>query len=113
MQQNLKPTWFLKHTLILSSILISMFGLYFIAMGSETERLIGTCLAIPLTSFYLKSGKIKLKPVYWIVDLHLAFWVILSALVFYKGFVYWAIPVFVLCLLFLVIIKRKENFILK
>lgn len=111
MQPEIKPTFFLKHTLILSSALISFIGLYFIVTGSETERLIGTCLAIPLTSFYFKAGKIKLKPVYWINDLHLAFWLILSALVFHKGPFYWAVPVAVLCLFFLVVIKRKENFI--
>jgi len=111
MENDLKLTFFLKHVLVLSSALISLIGLYFIITGSETERLIGTCLAIPMSSFYFKTGKIKLKPVYWINDLHLAFWAILSALVFSKGIVYWATPVVMLCLFFLVILKRKENFI--
>ncbi len=109
---DLKLTFFLKHMLILSSVLISLIGLYFIISGSETERLIGTCLAIPVSSFYFKTGKIRLKPVYWINDLHLAFWLILSALVFHKGIVYWSTPAMMLCLFFLVILKRKENFIL-
>jgi hypothetical protein len=97
--------------LILSSILITLFGIYFILAGTETEKLIGTCLAIPFSSFYLRLGKIKLKPVYWINDLHMAFWLILSVLIFPKGPFYWAVPVSILCLFFLVILKRKENFI--
>jgi hypothetical protein len=110
---ELKPTWLLKHLLILSSILVTIFGLSFIIAGSEIEKLIGTCLAIPFSSFYLKTGKIKLKPVYWINDLHFSFWIILSVLIFHKGVLYWGVPVSMSCLFFLVILKRKENFILK
>lgn len=109
---NLKPTWLLKHVLVLSSVLITLFGVYFILVGTETEKLIGTCLAIPFSSFYLKLGRIKLKPVYWINDLHMAFWLILSVLVFHKGPFYYGVPVLVLCLFFLLILKRKENFII-
>jgi hypothetical protein len=111
MQNDLKLTFFLRHVLILSSLLISLIGLYFIVSGTETERLIGTCLAIPFTSFYFKTGKIKLKPVYWMNDLHLLFWLILAVLVFHKGIIFWSTPVAMVCLFFLVILKRKENFI--
>lgn len=110
--QNLRLTWLLKHALVLSSVLIALFGAYFIFTGTETEKLIGTCLAIPFSSFYLRVGKIKLKPIYWIVDLHMAFWLILSTLIFNKGPSYWGLPVAMSCLFFLIILKRKENFIL-
>lgn len=113
MQPDIKPTWFLKHSLILSSVLIIIFGFYFVAIGSEIEKLIGTCLAIPFTTLYHKIGKIKLLPSYWINDLHGSFWLILSGLIFHKGFIYWIIPVFMSCLFLWIVFNRKFNFIKK
>ena len=87
-----------------------LLGIFYLSKQGM-EVLSSTCLAIPFSSFYISLGKVRLRPVYYVNDVHFLFWLILSYTLFYKGFLISLIPLLMMCLFFLAILKRKTNFI--
>ena len=110
--KNLEAVRYFKDLIYISSALIIIFGFFFICLGHGAEKLIGTCLTIPVVSIYMIQGKITRFQGYFIIDIHLLFWSILSVLIgFLSGHTFW-FPILMLSLFILIAYKRKSNFIL-
>jgi hypothetical protein len=82
-----------------------LIGVYYLINGVGLEVLSSTCLAIPLASFYLWNGPVRLKPAYIIIDFHFFFWVIFSVL---RPHI---VPLVMFALFMSILLKRKANFI--
>ena len=110
MQDDLKPRDFMRWTLYASSVLLIFIGLFALKFGVGHEALAATCLSIPLSTFYIKQDRVKLIPSYIVVDLHLFFWLILSASMLYNGNVRFNAPLIMTGFLIAVAALRKYNF---
>jgi hypothetical protein len=110
MQDDLKPTEFMRWTLYVSSALLIFIGLFALKYGVGHEVLAATCMSIPLSTFYVRQDRVKLIPSYIVVDLHLFFWLILSATMLYGGMVRFNAPLIMTVFLIIVAALRKRNF---
>ena len=108
MHNDLKPTKFLVIAIVISSILIALIGLTAIFYGTGYEKLIATCLAIPIFSVYTLRGNVNLVKAYGINDLHWIFWWIFASIAWEIGF---KLPALMFFLLTVIIFKRQKNFI--
>ena len=111
--KNLEVVRYLKDLIYISSGMIIIFGVFFVAFGSGIEKLIGTCLTIPLVSIYMIRGKITRFQGYFIIDIHLLFWFILSTLIWILTDNLYSFPVLMFALFTVIFFKRKSNFILR
>lgn len=113
MQPNIKPTKTLKAVLFVSSLSIFMMGANALINWQGYHIFDATCLTLPFFTAYVLSNEIKKIYVYYMLDLHAIFWVILAVLTwFYDPGFYRLLAHFMIVILFYSILKRKMNFYL-
>lgn len=108
MHNELKPTKFLSASLALSSLLIVIISFISIVYGTGYEKLIGSCLAIPVFTIYIFLKPTERLRTYWINNLHWFFWWIFSSIAWSINF---KSPFVILLLITVIIYKRQKNFI--
>lgn len=106
--KKIKPTLFLIVSITISSILITTIGLIALFYGSGYEKLIASCLTIPVFTIFVSFKRTEQLKTYWINNLHWFFWWIFSSIAWAIGF---KSPFVILFLITVVIYKRQKNFI--
>lgn len=106
--KNIKPTKFLIISITISSILITIIGGISLFYGTDYEKLIASCLAIPAFTIFVSFRRTEQMKTYWINDLHWFFWWIFSSIAWAIGY---KAPTVILVLITAILFLRQKNFI--
>jgi hypothetical protein len=112
MQSELKPSWTLRAFLLISSLSIFSIGANAFIYLKGVEVLNAMCLVIPFFTAYVWLSKVKKVIVYWLMDLHFFWWIILGIVSAYSkidSYFYISLPF--IFIIFYSILKRKENYV--